>query len=236
MTAVERYDSPALIAWAESARAAHSVAESLVKTSFVPEAFRGKAVEATAAILAGAEVGLSPMASLRSFDIIQGTAAPRAMTLRAIAQSAGHEMWIEQSTDDKAIVCGRRRGSERVERAVWTIQRAQRLKLTGKDNWQKQPQAMLLARATSECARLVAADAILGVPYAAEEIEDSAAGADLSPVQEDRPRRVARRAIPPTEPTTPEPEVHEYLTPDAPLAEDLTQPDWPEVRQPGSAS
>ncbi len=236
MTGIERYESSALIAWAESARAAHGVAESLVKTSFVPEAFRNKAVEATAAILAGAEVGLSPMASLRSFDIIQGTAAPRAMTLRAVVQSAGHEMWVEQSTDDKAVVCGRRRGSERVERAVWTMQRAQRLKLTGKDNWQKQPQAMLLARATSECARLVAADAILGVPYAAEEIEDAAAGADPSPVQEDRPRRTARRALPPPEPTTPEPDVDGETAPDPRPGEDSNGAEWPEVRQPGSAS
>ncbi len=236
MTALERYESSALITWAESANAAYGIAERLVKTSFVPEAFRGKAAEATAAILAGAEVGLSPMASLRSFDIIQGTAAPRAMTLRAIVQSAGHEVWVEQSTDDKAVVCGRRRGSERVERAVWTMQRAQRLKLTGKDNWQKQPQAMLLARATSECARLVAADAILGVPYAAEEIQDSAPDVDVSAVQEDRPRRTARRALPTPEPVTPEPDVGEEPPPDSPPVEDSLEPDWPEVRQPGSAS
>src|SRR5918997_833288 len=76
-----------LTEWAESARAAHQVAESLVRTAFVPEAFRNKAHEATAAILAGDEVGLSPMASLRAFDIIQGTAAPRAITHRAVVQS-----------------------------------------------------------------------------------------------------------------------------------------------------
>lgn len=78
--------------WAQSAIAAHEVATSLVETSFVPQQFRGKPHEATAAILAGAEVGLSPMASLRSFDVIQGTAAARALTLRAIVQSQGHEM------------------------------------------------------------------------------------------------------------------------------------------------
>ncbi len=232
MTAVERYESSALITWAESANAAYGIAERLVKTSFVSEQFKGKAAEATAAILAGAEVGLSPMASLRSFDIIQGVAAPRAMTLRAIVQSAGHEMWVEHSSDDKAVVCGRRRGSDRVERAVWTMQRAQRLKLTGKDNWQKQPQAMLLARATSECARLVAADAILGVPYAAEEIEDDVPAAPTG----ERPRRTARRVLPPPEPPTPEPEVDEETVTDPPPVEDADGSEWPEVRQPGSAS
>ena len=39
-------------------------------------------------------------------------------------------------------------------------------------NWKKQPGAMLVARATSEACRLVAADAILGIGYSSEEIAD----------------------------------------------------------------
>ena len=107
-----------LVAWADSARAAASIATSLVKTSFVPDAFRGKPEEATAAILSGAEVGLSPMASLRSFDIIQGSAAARAITLRAIVQAAGHRLWTEESTATRAVVCGQRRGESTVERSL----------------------------------------------------------------------------------------------------------------------
>lgn len=162
----------ALREWAESARAAHAVAESLVQTSFVPEAFRNKPHEATAAILSGAEVGLSPMASLRSFDIISGTAAPRALTLRAIVQSRGHEIWEVETTATRAIVRGRRAGSEQVQESVWNIDRAKGLGLLTKHNWKSQPKAMLIARATAECCRLVAADAILGVPYAFEELDD----------------------------------------------------------------
>ncbi|MBQ1163351.1 hypothetical protein KBZ21_35765, partial [Streptomyces sp. A73] len=55
-----------LVAWAESAVAANHLAQSLAKTSFVPKAFQGKPDEVTAAILAGQEMGLSPMAALRS--------------------------------------------------------------------------------------------------------------------------------------------------------------------------
>lgn len=161
-----------LAQWAQAASATHQMATTLVQTSFVPQAFRGKAVEATAAMLAGAEVGLSPMASLRSFDVIQGTAAPRANTLRAIVQSMGHQIRVVESSDTVAIVEGCRRGEDTWQRSEWTIERARRMKLTGKDNWQNQPQAMLVARATAECARLIASDAILGIPYAAEEISD----------------------------------------------------------------
>jgi hypothetical protein len=158
--------------WAHSAAAAYEVAVGLVDTSFVPQQFRGKPQEATAAILSGAEVGLSPMASLKSFDIIQGTAAPRALTLRAIVQSQGHEMIVEESTTTRCKMRGKRRGSSEWVKVSWTIDRAKALGLTSKDNWKKQPDAMLVARATGELARLIAADAILGIGYTIEELTD----------------------------------------------------------------
>lgn len=185
----------ALMDWAQSASAAHEIATHLVRTSFVPEGFRGKPDEATAAILAGIEVGLQPMAALRSFDVIQGTAAPRANTLRAIVQSQGHDVWVVESTETRAIVAGVRRGSTQEQRSVWTIDRAKRLGLTGKKNWTGQPQAMLVARATSELCRLIASDAILGLPYSIEELVD---GDDLAAAEvvalPTAKRRTARRA------------------------------------------
>lgn len=180
-----------LVEWAEAARAAHQIAVSLVKTSFVPVQFREKAEEATAAILAGGEVGLSPMASLRSFDIINGTAAPRALTLRAVVQAHGHEMWVEKESATEAKVCGRRHGSDQIQSSTWTLERASALGLTSRDQWKKQPQAMLVARATAECCRRVAADAILGIPYSSEELQDAEADAPAR-------KRTAKRAAPPT--------------------------------------
>jgi hypothetical protein len=145
-----------------------------VKTSFVPASYKGRPEEAAAAILTGQELGLSPLAALRSIDIINGVPAMRAVALRALVQSSGHEMWTEESTATQAIVAGRRKGSDKVERSVWTMDRARGLQLVSKDNWKKQPIAMLLARATSELVRLIAADVILGIPYSAEEIWDQA--------------------------------------------------------------
>jgi hypothetical protein len=158
--------------WAQSAQAAHSIAQTLVQTSFCPDAFRNKPGEATAAILAGIEVGLQPMAALRSFDIIQGQAAPRAITLRAVVQSHGHEMVLIESTSARCRMKGRRKGSTEWQTVTWDLSRAQQLKLTSKSNWKDQPTAMLLARATSELARLIASDAILGIGYSSEEVAD----------------------------------------------------------------
>ena len=158
--------------WAQSADAAYQVAERLSSSAFVPAQFKGKPVELTAAILSGLEVGLSPMAAMRSFDIIQGQAAPRAITLRAVVQSHGHEMVLVESTSARCRMKGRRRGSEEWQTVTWTMDRARDLGLASKDGWKKQPTAMLLARATSELARLIASDAILGIGYSAEEVAD----------------------------------------------------------------
>lgn len=172
-----------LAEWAQSAQAAMVVAEQLSRSSFVPEQFRGKPGEATAAILAGLEVGLQPMAALNAFDVIQGRSAPRAITLRAVVQSHGHEMELVESTATRCKMRGRRRGSDGWQEVVWTIDRAQKLRLTGKNNWKDQPQAMLVARATSELARLIASDAILGIGYSSEEIADGAgAGVEVPAV------------------------------------------------------
>ena len=230
MTALEQYrERPAevatipqaaagLVEWAHAAQAAHTLAQSLVQTAFVPQTYRGKPAEATAAILAGAELGLNPLASLRAFDNIQGTAAPKAITLRAVAQAHGHDVEVAEESDVKAVVEYRRRGSDTWRRVEWTIEQARGLGLTSKDNWKKQPKAMLVARATAEAARRVASDAILGIPYSAEELEDSQPE-PTTPVQR-ASRRVQRQA----RPTPPEPEFE-----DTPPVSSRTEPEAPET-------
>jgi hypothetical protein len=184
-------------------------------------------------ILTGQEIGVQPMASLRSIDVINGTPAMRALALRALVQSKGHRVWVEEATETRAIVKGQRRGEERVQTSTWTMDRAKGLGLIGRENWRKQPQAMLVARATSELCRLVAADVILGVPYSIEELQDGDEQTQPS-VEAAAPvsRRTARRraltvAEAPTEPT-PEPDP----TPDPnPVAAEVVQEGdqlWPE--------
>jgi hypothetical protein len=161
-----------LARWVEQAQAVSAIAADICSTSFAPAAYRGKPAEATAAILAGAELGFDPMASLRAFDNIQGVPAPKAITLRAVVQGAGHRVVIVESTPERAEVHGRRRGEDEWQVSVWDLDRARKMDLLKKDQWQKQPAAMLVARATAEVCRWIASDAIMGMPYAAEEIAD----------------------------------------------------------------
>jgi len=234
--------SSRLTEWAQDARQASLVAQSLARTAFVPVSLRGKHADAaiadqitvsqiTAAILTGQELGLDPMASLRSIDIIEGTPAMRAHALRGIVQAHGHRVWVEESTDTRAIVCGLRSGDDKVQKSVWTLDRAKKQNLTGKQNWTKMPAAMLVARATSEVCRWVGGDALLGMPYSSEELADEA-GEQFFTVEQlateaNRPvRRVAKRTpiekAPAAEPDIEEPDADAPLV-DDPAAADNTQ-------------
>ena len=88
-----------------------------------------------------------------------------------------------------------------------------------KDNWKTQPQVMLLARATSEVVRLIAADVLLGIPYSIEELQDvGPAEVAESVVSEKKPasRRVSRRALAPVaEPELPEESAVDTAVPEA---------------------
>jgi hypothetical protein len=104
--------------------------------------------------------------------------------MRALVLSHGHEMELVDSTPTVCVMRGRRKGSEAWQQVEWTIERAKQMKLTEKAEWQKQPQTMLVARATGELARLIAADILHGLAYVAEELEGTA----HAEIVTDRPR------------------------------------------------
>jgi hypothetical protein len=205
-----------LALWASEARQAYSIAVSLAKTSFVPNQFRDKPHEITAAILAGKELDLEPMSALRSIAIINGTPALTALAMRGLVQSHGHDIEVISESPTRAVVKGTRRNGLSTTEHVseWTLDRAKGLNLLSRDNWQKQPQAMLVARATSEACRRTASDVLLGMPYSVEEL------ADVDGNPEDLKPKKRRRAALPAKPQrgdlepelTPESVDNDYLT------------------------
>lgn len=241
--------------WAQTAAQTHQIAVSLAKTSFVPKSMQGRPDEITGAILAGREMGLEPMAALRSIDIIDGTPAVRALTLRALVQAHGHQVWVAESTATRAVVHGRRRGEEHIEISVWTMDRARTAGLTSKKNWTAHPTAMLVARATAEVCRLVAADVLLGMPYTTEEISDgviynieTGEAEPVGDVTVQTPKMAAPRKMrrkggwndnPPEAPALdgPEPPREIEAAPDEPAVPgDVDDGEWPATAAPGGAA
>jgi hypothetical protein len=194
--------SGALDAWRSEADSAADIAARVVGTAFVPDSLNvydgnrlnrdASLAQVTAALLTGSELGLSPMAALRSIVVIKGTPTLVAVAARALVLRAGHELWLGESTKTRAIYYGQRAGSAHVQESVWTTDRAKDLGLLGKPNWRSQPAAMLVARATVECARLVAPEALLGL-YADVELDEDAPPA-VSAEEAPRPPRTRQRA------------------------------------------
>jgi hypothetical protein len=138
---------------------------------FVPEAYEDNPETLLACFVAGAELGLTPMTAMAEIHIVKGRPGMSAKLMRALVEARGHELWVEESSDTKCTVAGRRKGSEHVSRVSWTIDQAKRARLDGA-GWRLYPADMLLARASARLCRIIAADAITAVPYSIEELRD----------------------------------------------------------------
>jgi len=209
------------------------IAQRIGGTDFVPKALRNNPAAITAALLYGAEVGLGPMQSLAKIHVLDGRPSMAAEAQRALILGAGHELVVEESTNTRCTIAGRRRDSDALSRVTWTLDDAKRAKIAGRPAWQAYPRAMLLARASAELARAIFADVIGGIA-ATEEVDDVDAELELEPVEAPKAakppasRRRKRTAVtagssgPSSAPPTPEP---------PPAADDPTpepgQPDTP---------
>jgi hypothetical protein len=180
--------------WAAEAEAAANIAKALAPTSFIPDHLKvwvnpeernpdkkqldydATVAQIAAVLLAGQELELKPMASLRAFVIIRGTVALYAIAARGLLQHQGHEITVVESTSVRAVVRGRRAGTDDYQTSTWDLDRAKLAQLyPGRPdgNWRKSPKAMLVARATAEASRWVASDALLGLPPIVEEVQDA---------------------------------------------------------------
>jgi hypothetical protein len=188
---VESYaaGASALREYAELMATAKSLAEQICRTSMVPDHFKGKPDECAAAMLYGASLGLNPMQAVKAVYVVYGNAALYARGMDAIVKAAGHETWTVEAGPEKVVMAGRRRGSNKIETAEWTIDRAIQAgyvptidpstgkyavnkngKLIGNEKYLTDPETMLRAKATAEICRTIAPDVLNGV-YSAEERE-----------------------------------------------------------------
>jgi hypothetical protein len=150
------------------------LADYIAETDFVPKGLRNRPAAIAACILTGRELGIGPMASLKSIHMVQGVPSLSAEYKRARALAAGHQIVIDETNSTRCIARGRRSGAENWLTITWTIDHAKRAKLDGKDVWKQYPQRMLQARATGELCDLLFPDATLGLPTT-EELEDGGA-------------------------------------------------------------
>ena len=178
--------------WAAVLPAVGDLAGKVAQTEFVPDAMRGKPAVVAAAILYGRELGLEPMTSLRSVNIIKGRPALTAEAMRAMVLAAGHDIRFQEMTSARCVIVGRRKGQDETTTVTFTMDDAKKMGVGGGQQYAKMPRQMLAARATSELCRLIFADVIGGL-ISDVEAEDGDQGEPMATVT---PMTTARRKAP----------------------------------------
>ena len=160
-----------------------SLAEILSKSDLIPKELRGKIPNVLMTIMAGQEMGLTPMASLRSFHVIEGKPVMGADGMVALVLGSGKAVYFDRIAESATSVTYEtlRVGSKTPRQCTWTIDMAKTAGVHLKDNWRSYPRAMLAARAKSELARDVYPDILAGC-YTAEEIDAEYAREPRAPV------------------------------------------------------
>ena len=137
--------------------------------------------EAFARIVAGAELGLPPMAAIRMVHFIKGRASLSADAMVAVCKARGVKFDVVHSNPPGTFcqVSAERDGTEYSFR--WTLDMAKNAGLSGA-NWKSYPWDMLYARAASHVCRKIAPDVIGGI-YAPEELEEADEPSGVSNLQ-----------------------------------------------------
>lgn len=224
--------------WADVLPAVGNLAGKIAATDFVPDGMRGKTAVVAAAILYGRELGLGPMTSLRSINVIKGKPALSAEAMRAMILAAGHHISFREMTAARCVVDGRRKGESDVTTVTYTMDDAKKAGLAGQNQYAKMPRQMLAARATSELARLIFADVIGGLLIDVEaEEDDPGETTNVTPIttakRRKSPTTVAEPANAPSAetalPVDPEPVLDDDIV-EAEIVDDEPEPaDSPEI-------
>lgn len=151
-----------------------TMARIFARSALISRALSGRPADVFATIMAGLELGLAPMASLRLIHVIKGKPALAADAMVALALSRGAAEYFIciESTAERATYETKRRGQPK-RRMTFQLSQAKTAKLLEKadSNWATYPEAMLRARAKSALARDVYPDVLAGI-YTPDELAE----------------------------------------------------------------
>ena len=164
-------------------------------SSLAPDALRGKPNDALIVLMAGRELGLQPMQSMRMLRVIKGNVTMAADATVALVRRSGDcvEWRLVESTAQRATYTTRRKGDTEPTTLTWTIEQAQRAGLTGGTGWRSYPEAMLRARCAAALARIVYPDLVAGI-YDPDEL--------AQPLEQPKPAPIVEQPVAVIEPDT----------------------------------
>lgn len=145
-------------------------AKAMAASDLLPRQYQGKPANLLWAVSYGHTLGIAPITAIQSIHVINGKPTASADLIAGLVRRAGHKLRV--NGDDKRAVAQIIRADDPdfTFEVVWTIERAQAAKLTGKDTWKSFPAAMLKARAITEVARAACSEILQGTIYTPEEM------------------------------------------------------------------
>lgn len=153
--------------------------EDIAHSSILPAHFQGKAANVLVALMAADALGIDKFTALQEMYVVNGKLGMSASLTQSLVRRAGHRFRVLDSSATAATVeIVRHDDPEAPFRVTFTMDDAKRANLSG-SNWQKFPAAMLLARATTACARMACAEALSGLAYTKDELSDGRADDEL---------------------------------------------------------
>lgn len=137
----------------------------------IPTAYRGKPGAVLLAQQWADTRGLDLLTTMQGVSFVQGKPIVDATMQRALASANGIDVRVVEATGERASVKVIRDG-EVIGEAAYSLDDARQANLLGKDNWKKDPTAMLVARATTRAVRWFAPSVLLGV-FVGDEVDDA---------------------------------------------------------------
>lgn len=140
----------------------------------------GRPSQVMLVLMAGAELGLGTMATLRSFHIVENRPCLSAQGMMGLCLARRDVCKLfmvarDECSDTKAVVYVQRPEWEKPQRYEWTIEMAKGI-MQGRDgvkkNWKNHPRQMLINRAIAEAARFTWPEILANV-YSDDEMRDA---------------------------------------------------------------
>ena len=166
--------------------------KALAASNLLPEQYRDKPANVLVAMEYGKALGLDCMAAIQGISIVKGKPVASAALMAGLVRRAGHTLRV--SGNDKRAECTIIRSDDPdfEFKVIWTLERAEKAGLASKDVWRQYPDAMLKARAISECARNACSEILAGVQYTPEELGEPEAD---EPVKAQRTTAVRTKPV-----------------------------------------
>ncbi|OZM74021.1 hypothetical protein CFN78_06960 [Amycolatopsis antarctica] len=196
---------------------AYRLSQNLSVSNLIPNDLKGKPSDVLVILLYGQELGLAPMQAIQTIDVMKGRPSLRANLWVALARRAGHKVRVTENTATSCTVTVIRSDDPDGPISVtYTIDDAKTAGLTSNANYQKNPKAMLYARAASTAIRQACPEVAMG-------FSDEYELAEPEPTRPTLAQVAAERVPAAAEPAPVQEPIEQPDVPDADLLADLAE-------------